>query len=431
MAVNFVLTEARDVPSGDPLGRTWVGWEATATDDELWEVNRGLWTLGGRVDGERIATLSFDGRVQVVAEIEGRTRHDVDGVTKWALVGRVLRPGDPAHDALKGASAPRHRNPVSYFDTARLDVLSAADRAGIDERERATMVVTWNPERWNPDDWAETVYPRNVEVVESGRLLRDRWSTGSRKGGIEPGDRIFFLRQGPEPRGIIGSGTAASRIFPDEQWDDERAGQHANYVLIDWDTLLLPEDGLPHALLANHIPEAGAWRPQGSGWVLSPYVAAELEELWAAHLGHSAPLPARGAPRQGWQLDPVRRRKVEDAAQDRLMAHFRDRGWIVQDVRFGNPYDAMASKNDQTLWLEAKGTETKGASVIVSRNEVQWAREHVGDCVLGILSDVVFTADGEVDPASGTFRIFTWNPDGGALSPRDYDFTPSENDRQY
>ena len=36
MAVNFVLSEARDVPSGDPLGRTWVGWKATATDDELW-----------------------------------------------------------------------------------------------------------------------------------------------------------------------------------------------------------------------------------------------------------------------------------------------------------------------------------------------------------------------------------------------------------
>ncbi|MGW0239901.1 protein NO VEIN domain-containing protein [Micromonospora chalcea] len=430
MAVNFVLTGVRDLPPGDSLARSWVGWKATATDDELWEVNRGLWSLGSRVDGERIATLSFDGRVQVVAEIDGRTRHDVDGVTKWALVGRVLRPGDPVHDALKGAPAPRYRNPVSYFDTARLDMLSAAERASIDGRERTTMVVTWNPERWNPDGWAENVYPRDVEAVESGRLLRDRWATGNRKAGIEPGDRIFFLRQGPEPRGIIGSGTAASRIFSAEQWDDKRAEQDANYVLIDWDTLVLPEDGLPHALLVNHIPEGGAWRPQSSGWVLPPRVAAKLEKLWADHLGHPAPLPTRGSPRQGWQLDPARRRKVEDAAQDRLMAHFRDRGWIVRDVRFGNPYDAIATRNGRTLWLEAKGTETKGAAVIVSRREVQWAREHDGDCVLGILSDVVFRPDGEVDPASGTFRVFTWNPDGGALSARDYDFTPAENDRQ-
>jgi hypothetical protein len=76
MAVNFLLTRARDVPPGDPLGRTWAGWKATANDDQLWEVNRGVWILGSRVDSERIATLSFDGRVQVVAEIDGRTRHE-------------------------------------------------------------------------------------------------------------------------------------------------------------------------------------------------------------------------------------------------------------------------------------------------------------------------------------------------------------------
>ncbi|SBT47006.1 protein NO VEIN domain-containing protein [Micromonospora narathiwatensis] len=430
MAVNFVLTEARRVPPGDPLGRTWVGWKATATDDQLWEVNRGVWILGSRVDGERVATLSFGGRVQVVAEIDGRTRHDVDGVTKWALLGRVLRPGDRVHDALKGAPAPRHRNPVGYFDTAALDLLPAAERAGLDRRERVTMVVTWNPERWNPDGWAENVYPRDVEAVESGRILRGQWATGNRKTGIEPGDRVFFLRQGPEPRGIIGSGTATSRIFPAEQWDDSRADEDANYVLIDWDTLLLPEDGLSHAFLVGQIPEGGPWRPQSSGWVLPPRAAAKLEKLWADHLGHPVPLPARGSPRQGWQMDPARRRKVEDAAQDRLMAYFRDRGWVVRDVRFGNPYDAIAIKHGRTLWLEAKGTETKGAAVIVSRREVQWAREHVGDCVLGILSDVVFGSDGEVDPTSGRFRVFTWNPDGGALSARDFDFTPAEADRQ-
>jgi hypothetical protein len=129
-------------------------------------------------------------------------------------------------------------------------------------------------------------------------------------------------------------------------------------------------------------------------------------------------------------MDAARRRKVEDAAQDRLMAHFRDRGWIVRDVRFGNPYDAIATRKGRTLWLEAKGTETKGAAVIVSRREVQWARDHVGDCVLGVLSDVLFRPDGEVDPVSGTFRIYLWNPDGGALSAREFDFTPAEADRQ-
>ena len=112
------------------------------------------------------------------------------------------------------------------------------------------------------------------------------------------------------------------------------------------------------------------------------------------------------------------------------MEHFRERGWIVQDVRFGNPYDAIATKDGRTLWLEAKGTETRGATVIVSRGEVQWARDHAGDCVLGILSDVAFHTDGEVDPTSGAFGVSLWNPDGVALSPRDYDFTPADSDWQ-
>lgn len=109
-------------------------------------------------------------------------------------------------------------------------------------------------------------------------------------------------------------------------------------------------------------------------------------------------------------MDPVCRKKVEDAAQAMLMEHFRNDGWTVQGVRFGKPYDAIATKNGRKLWLEAKGTETNGASVIVTRNEVERARAHAGDCILGILSDVGFLPNGEVDASNGTFRVFTWNP---------------------
>ncbi|MFF5079236.1 protein NO VEIN domain-containing protein [Actinoplanes sp. NPDC000266] len=425
MAVNFQLSRARELPAGDPLGRSWVGWRETSTDDELWELNRGRWALADRVDRERFATLSFDGRVQVVAEISGRNRCDDGDKIRWRLSGTVLRPGDPVYDALKGRPVPRHRNPVGYFDTSDLDAMPAAERAGFERRVPATMVVTWNPEKWNPGGtWADQTYPQDVQAVAAGGLLRGQWATGGRTSGIEPGDRVFFLRQGKEPRGVIGSGTTASRIFSDEHWDDDRADQNANYVLIDWDTLLLPEDGLPHEVLAEHIPEGGRWRPQASGWILPPDVAAKLEVLWAEHLGRTAP-PSRTTPRQGWQMDPVRRKKVEDAAQKMLEEHFRKAGWTVEDVRYGNPYDAVAIKDGRTIWLEAKGTETTGASVIVTRNEVEWARTHPGDCKLGILSDVTFLPNGEVDTTGATFHVLDFSPGEGSLTPRAYDFTPA------
>lgn len=429
VAVNLVLADARAPAAGDPLKRTWVGWKDTANDDELWEINRGMWGLGPRVDRERIATLSYAGAIRVVAEITARTGDYVGGRRKWFLTGTVLRPGDPVHDALMGAPAPPGRSPVQYFDTTDLEALTPAERASYAPRtSTTTMVVTWNPKKWNPNDWATVGYPQEVAAVAAGGLLRGQWSTGSRNSGIEPGDRVFFLRQGVEPRGIIGSGAAASRIFQAEHWDDERAGWAANYVLIHWDTLLLPEDGLAHGELLAQIPDGGTWRPQASGWVLPETVASELKTVWARHLGHSAPQPRRTAPRQRWQMDPARRKKVEDAAQDRLMAHYRQMDWRVKDVRHGNPYDAIATIDGKTLWLEAKGTETAGASVIVTAGEVKWAREHPGHCVLGVLSDVTFLPNDNVDPASGTLRTFNWEPDSGVLDPRDFDFSPDRSD---
>lgn len=94
----------------------------------------------------------------------------------------------------------------------------------------------------------------------------------------------------------------------------------------------------------------------------------------------------------------------------------------------GNPFDAKASKGDTTLYLEAKGTTTQGSRVIVTRGEVAWAREHPGECVIGILSSIVVKADGSVDPASGILREYVWEPDDNQLHPLDYDFYPDQDD---
>jgi hypothetical protein len=399
------------------MGRSWYGWNPGATDEELWEINRGVWRLSSGPIRERFATLSYQGNIQVVAEITGRERYH----NEWALLGTVLLPGDPVRDALVGLPVRRQRNPISYFDTSGLDTLTTAERTRLQSRERATMIATWNPDNWSWPDRDE-----EVVRVEAGGILRGQWSTGSRKGDVEPGDRVFLLKQGDEPRGIIGSGTCASRIFQDEHWDPARAGEDANYVLIEWDTLLGDDDLLPHSQLVAGIPAGGEWRPQGSGTLLSLSNADELEALWARHLQQPAPVPPRTSPRQGWQLDSAKRKKVEDAAQARLMRHFDEDGWAVRDTRVGNPYDAVAEKPGHIRYLEAKGITSACASVIVTRGEVRWARQHLGECVIGILSDVRFLPGGDVDPDSGIFCVYDWNPDAGQLVPLDFDWTPTD-----
>lgn len=58
------------------------------------------------------------------------------------------------------------------------------------------------------------------------------------------------------------------------------------------------------------------------------------------------------------------------------MGFFRDQGWNVVDTRLGNPYDAVATRDREVVHLEAKGTETEGAAVMVTVGEIEHARSN-------------------------------------------------------
>ncbi|MDR6558296.1 hypothetical protein J2809_002666 [Arthrobacter pascens] len=104
------------------------------------------------------------------------------------------------------------------------------------------------------------------------------------------------------------------------------------------------------------------------------------------------------------------------------MLHYRDCGWTVTDTRQNRPYDAVAVLDAERVYLEAKGTRSRGDSVIVTRNEVDHARQYPGRCVMGAWSGMRFVY-GAVDPGAGIRRIRPFNPDDGQLLPRDFDRT--------
>ncbi len=123
-------------------------------------------------------------------------------------------------------------------------------------------------------------------------FFEDRWSCGITK-RIEVGDRLFLLRQGREPRGIMASGTATSAPYLDEHWDDDRSGD-ALYVKARFDALLDPEnDGvLPLANLQDGPLGKVNWRTQSSGISIEPVAAATLETRWQAFLEARGQSPA-------------------------------------------------------------------------------------------------------------------------------------------
>lgn len=128
---------------------------------------------------------------------------------------------------------------------------------------------------------------------------------------------------------------------------------------------------------------------------------------------------------QGRLSEAERRQAVEDLAQQRLMDHYAGLGWDVEDTHLTSPFDAIATKGTAVQYLEAKGSTSDGDSVFVTHGEVEWARSHSGQCVMGVVSGVRFDGStGKINPSSGTLRLIDWDPSSGALTPIQYRWTP-------
>jgi hypothetical protein len=111
--LHIKLHDRRDIDGADPMGRSWVGYDARLSNEELFKQNRGRWVLGPRAERERFALFSYTGdhTVKFVAEIEGY--EDVGG--KRAIMGRVLPPDHAVTREWVGAPSPDNfRNPATY-----------------------------------------------------------------------------------------------------------------------------------------------------------------------------------------------------------------------------------------------------------------------------------------------------------------------------
>jgi 5-methylcytosine-specific restriction protein A len=152
------------------------------------------------------------------------------------------------------------------------------DRTHLRAPAPSAYLLTWNPKKF---DWTDL--KGHVRKIRAGRPGELRWSCGNTK-RIQAGDRIFLLRQGLEPRGIMASGTALGAPDADDSWDAAR--RTALYVPFQVDMLLDPEvDGvLPLSQLQDGPLGEVNWRTQSSGISIPDDAAAELEKRWRAFL---------------------------------------------------------------------------------------------------------------------------------------------------
>ena len=130
---------------------------------------------------------------------------------------------------------------------------------------------------------------------------------------------------------MVGSGYATSTVFEDAHFDPSRSSERSHYVLVEWDHLIDHDDALPTVDLASRFPEQH-WATQMSGITLKPFLVPDLEALWAQHrCSNRCDAATRGRAKVA-QLNAAIRKKIEDAAQLRLMQHFEDLDWTVRDT---------------------------------------------------------------------------------------------------
>jgi 5-methylcytosine-specific restriction enzyme A len=150
----------------------------------------------------------------------------------------------------------------------------------------STFLFTWNPNR---SPWKEL--PKEAIETAAGTAVPSRWSCGVTK-KISVGDRVFLVRLGVEPKGIIASGWVTKAPYLDEHWEFEKAqsGKQSLFVLCEWERLLDPDIDSPltvQKLLSEGLGSV-RWTPQASGVEIPQSATGELEKMWAVHVGNSS-----------------------------------------------------------------------------------------------------------------------------------------------
>lgn len=141
------------------------------------------------------------------------------------------------------------------------------------------FLLTYNPTRWH---WAEREEILETIRASGGEGFHYRWSAGPHPARISPGDEVYLLRQGPEPRGIIAAGVVVSEVVRDEHWDEEQGV--ANYVEVRWETAVPADHPLPLAALKEIAPSQN-WHPRAGGSQVRGEVAEAVAQLWRDHAG--------------------------------------------------------------------------------------------------------------------------------------------------
>ena len=126
---------------------------------------------------------------------------------------------------------------------------------------------------------------------------------------------------------------------------------------------------------------------------------------------------------QGFETDPLKKEAVELHAMGRAGEHYKDLGYDVEDTSSNHPYDLVCTKpNGECRRIEVKGTRGLGEDVIVTKNEVESARDSAQLTDLFIVHSIdIREEDGKYIASGGEVNLIEdWAPLEADLTPLSY-----------
>lgn len=128
---------------------------------------------------------------------------------------------------------------------------------------------------------------------------------------------------------------------------------------------------------------------------------------------------------QGFQSNIVIKRLIEQHAMDMCKEHFIAKGYTVTDTSLNKPYDYIASKGKEKLFIEVKGTQTLGEKIILTKNEVEMSKKYGDQMVLFLVHSIEMNKKRTKKNSGKVVIKSPWKLNESRLVPISYAYTIS------
>ena len=254
--------------------------------------------------------------------------------------------------------------------------------------------------------WAQETWREYASDGMQGDPLRHAAGRRFRDHGLRAGDTVYVVGQHDGQLLLIGRLRVKAVV---DQADAERRLGQSLYEAPDhivgeppWATVrfdrVVPE---PVARSLTTVNGGRLAFRSGTAYRLEPQalrtdrlLSAALDELFVNEPLGSEEAQALleavrpGRRRGGERLTAAARRAVELQAMRLAEEWLHAEGWDPEDCSAFQPFDFLAQKADERLFVEVKGTTGTGVKVILTAGEVEHARQHSRNCALIIVSRI-------------------------------------------